>query len=332
MCNKAYLVILGLLALCGCSTIKDKQYSASFSNSGIKLVADSIPFNTYNEWLNSSKIKKLSFERVDYLQKFIDPKKFYRFKESVNSHWISYQSDDLKISGVVAYPKGYSGNKLPVVIYNRGGNDSSNNNRVSLYNLILPLAEQGYIVIASNYRGSKFSEGSDEFGGKDVNDVLRLLDIVEDIPFADYERIGMVGWSRGAMMTLQAAKKSNKIKTIALIAGPVDYFYSLKRRPNLEKKVFARLIPNFNTMRQTELEKRSAIFWVDELNSAMPILVMHGKEDVRVEYKQSEMLVEKLAALNHPFKFESFEHGDHALTFYQDEWQNTLFKWLRDTL
>jgi dipeptidyl aminopeptidase/acylaminoacyl peptidase len=332
MLNKAYLIVLFFLVITGCSTIKDNSYNPDFSNSEITLVNESIPFNTYKEWLNDTKGKKTNFKRLDRFQKLVDPKAFSHFKKTVASHWISYQSDGLKIAGVVAYPKKYSGEKLPVVIFNRGGNDSGGNSRISLYKLIFPLAEQGYIVLASNYRGSKFSEGKDEFGGKDVNDVLRLVDIVDTISFADKTRIGMVGWSRGAMMTLQAARKSNKIKTAVVVAGSVDYFSSLERRPSLEKKVLARLVPNLERNRKVELEKRSAIFWLEELNPKMPILVMHGKEDWQVDYGQSKILVERLSELKHPFKFESFEYGNHSLTFYKKEWQSALYAWLKGTL
>jgi dipeptidyl aminopeptidase/acylaminoacyl peptidase len=332
MLRKAYLAALFVLVISGCSTIESNSYNPDFSNSEITLVNESIPFNTYREWLNVTKGKKTNFKRLDRFQKLVDPKAFSHFKKTVASHWISYQSDGLEIAGVVAYPKKYSGQKLPVVIFNRGGNDSGGNSRASLYKLILPLAEQGYIVLASNYRGSKFSEGKDEFGGKDVNDVLRLLDIVDTISFADKKRIGMIGWSRGAMMTLQATSKSNKIKTAVVVAGVVDYFSSLERRPNLEKKVLARLVPNLDRMRKVELEKRSAIFWLEELNRKMPLLVMHGKEDWRVDYRQSEILIARLSELKHPFKFESFEYGDHSLTFYKKEWQSAVYAWLKETL
>jgi dipeptidyl aminopeptidase/acylaminoacyl peptidase len=332
MRNKAYLMVMFVLFISGCSTIDATNHNPDFSNSELTLVNESIPFNTYKEWLNDTKGKKVNLKRLERFQKLVDPKEFSHFKKTVESHWISYQSDGLKIAGVVAYPKKYSGQKLPVVIFNRGGNDTGGNSRIGLYKLIFPLAEQGYIVLASNYRGSKFSEGKDEFGGKDVNDVLRLLDIVETISFADKTRIGMVGWSRGAMMTLQAARKSNKIKTAVVAAGSVDYFSTLQRRPSLEKRVLARLVPNLDRKRKVELEKRSAIFWLEELNRKMPILVMHGKEDWRVDYGQSKMLVEKLSELKHPFKFESFEYGDHSLTFYKDEWQSALYAWLKETL
>lgn len=332
MLGKNYLVILFIFILAGCASVKEKYSSPDFSTSELTLVSEAIPFNTFEDWLNDTKGIKTNIKRLDNFQRRVDPKVFARFKNTVASHWISYQSEGLKVAGVVAYPKDYADKKLPVVIFNRGGNDSGGNSRISLYKLVLPLAEQGYIVLASNYRGSRFSEGKDEFGGKDVNDVLRLIDIVDTIPFADKNRIGMVGWSRGAMMTLQATRQTTRLKTAVVIAGNVDMFASLEHRPEMEKKVLARLIPDFDNNRQAELEKRSAIYWLEELNPEMPLLVMHGTEDWRVDYKQSQMLVKKLAELKRPHKFKRFEYGDHNLTFYTNEWQSELYAWLKETL
>jgi len=329
---RVYCAAFLLLIISGCSTLKETHYSTDFSNADLSLGSESIPFDTYKDWLAQIKGKKVNFRQLSRFQKAVNPKEFSHYRNTVASHWITYQSEGLKISGVIAYPKNYSGDKLPVVIFNRGGNDKSINSRTSLYRLIFPLVEQGYIVIASNYRGSKFSEGKDEFGGADVNDVLRLIDIVDTIPFADSTRIGMVGWSRGAMMTLLAARQSNRIKTAVVIAGVADKFSSLERRPELEEKVLARLVPNLKLNRKVELEKRSAIYWLEELNRTMPILIMHGTEDWRVNYKQSTLLAQKLEAIQHPHKLVLFDNGDHSLTFYKDEWQSTLFKWLADTL
>ena len=339
MLKKTYSLLLILLFISGCASsvdpsLSDRHYKADFSHAEITLMDDAIPFNNYTQWLEDTKSKNP--RGVDGFQRSLDPAEFARFKNSVESKWMAYQSEGLKISGVVAYPKNWSGEKLPVVIFNRGGHNFGGktlggNSRLSLYKLILPLAEQGYIVLASNYRGSKFSQGKDEFGGNDVNDVLRLIDIVDSISFADNTRIAMVGWSRGAMMTLLAARQTSRLKTAAVVAGNVDMFASLKHRPNMEK-VLVRLVPDFDKNRHKALEERSAIFWLDELNPKMPLLIMHGTADWRVAYQQSEMLADKLNVLGHPHQFRRFKDGDHGLTFYKQEWQNSLFIWLKDTL
>ena len=36
-----------------------------------------------------------------------------------------------------------------------------------------------YVVVGSHYRGNKGSEGKEEFGGSDVNDVINLIPFFE---------------------------------------------------------------------------------------------------------------------------------------------------------
>jgi len=63
----------------------------------------------------------------------------------------------------------------PCVIYNRGGNRDFGGLLVAHGAITLgKLAKEGYVVIASQYRGNGGSEGQEEFGGKDVNDLFIL--------------------------------------------------------------------------------------------------------------------------------------------------------------
>ena len=61
------------------------------------------------------------------------------------------------------------------------------------------IASQGYIVVASQYRGNGGSEGREEFGGSDVKDILNLFPLIDNLHNADNKNIGMFGWSRGGM-------------------------------------------------------------------------------------------------------------------------------------
>lgn len=314
------------------SQVKSLSIPDGYSSPEIIRKGRSIPFENYRQWFDSIKANAKNLRALDRFQHAYPPKEVDRLLDNVENHWIEYQSDDLKIAGVLAFPKRVRSEKLPVIIFNRGGNEKTPHTRLSILKLIMPLAEQGYIVLASNYRGSRFSEGRDEFGGKDVNDVLRLIDIVPTIPNADPNRIGMVGWSRGAMMTMLAAKSSDKIKTSVVIAGNYDQFKAVARRPEMEHNILAKLAPAFTQNRENELRARSALFWLDELNQDMPILIMHGTFDWRVDHNQSIELAKALKKAGHPHKLKLFEDGNHGLTFDKDAWQNELYDWFNTML
>ncbi|MBA3752445.1 hypothetical protein H0X06_06715 [Candidatus Dependentiae bacterium] len=47
------------------------------------------------------------------------------------------------------------------------------------------LVVSGYVVIASPYRGNDRSEGTDEIGGADINDVIALLPVIKELSYVD---------------------------------------------------------------------------------------------------------------------------------------------------
>jgi dipeptidyl aminopeptidase/acylaminoacyl peptidase len=87
---------------------------------------------------------------------------------------LSYLSDGLKVDGLIIKPEEIPGGKAPVLIFNRGGNRDYGALFGDKIDGLTSWAQKGYVVLASQYRGSVFSEGTDEFGGADVNNVLNL--------------------------------------------------------------------------------------------------------------------------------------------------------------
>jgi acetyl esterase/lipase len=156
-------------------------------------------------------------------------KEEYKYLNEVNFFLITYKSDSLLINGIIAEPK--RSGKFPVVIFNRGGNKEIGKvaKAKTLYTLVFTaskLASEGYVVAASCYREN------DEFGGKDINDVLILTETVKALEKADPARIGMLGWSRGGMMTYLALQKSDLITTAVVGNGPSDLAKLIEDRQN----------------------------------------------------------------------------------------------------
>lgn len=109
---------------------------------------------------------------------------------------IAYLSDGLRVQGYIAEP--IAGKDLPAIIFNRGGNrEFGALTDARAIRTLGTLAREGYVVVASQYRGNAGGEGQEEFGGTDVNDVLNLIALLEQHPRVDASRIGMYGWSRG---------------------------------------------------------------------------------------------------------------------------------------
>jgi dipeptidyl aminopeptidase/acylaminoacyl peptidase len=246
------------------------------------------------------------------------------YKDSIAVFNMVYSSDGLKINGFVVTP--VEQGTYPVIIYNRGGNSVMGElTYPAVYSILGSIAKEGYVVVASQYRGSAGSEGTDEFGGRDVNDVVNLLDVLPEIAGADTTNVGMYGWSRGGMMTYLALARTNRLKAIAVGGAPSDLEASITR-PEMEK-VFELSIPAYKQNKEEELRKRSVLKWVDKLPKNVPVLMMHGNADWRVDVSQTLNLALEFKKYAIPYRLVIFEGSDHGITQHKEEVNTQVIQW-----
>jgi dipeptidyl aminopeptidase/acylaminoacyl peptidase len=223
---------------------------------------------------------------------------------------ITYESDGLKVKGYLAYPKAINSQKLPCIIWNRGGyKEKGAIDHFTARGIFGQMASWGYYVFSSQYRGNAGSEGKEEIGGDDVNDIINLKNAAEEFPNADTSKWGIEGWSRGGMMTLLTLLRSSEFKCAVLIGAISNFAEYAGENPN-RKFVYKELIGPQDF--ENELKKRSPIFFAESLPK-IPYLILHGKADDTVLPKQSIELAERFKELNIPHELMLFENGDHYL-------------------
>jgi len=292
------------------------------------------PFSTYKYWMDYNN-KKISPFNEEKFEKWYPKERFDNIKDNIECIDFTYQVDGFTIAGFYLKPKQSIQKKLPVIIFNRGGNGEFGAVQFTYkMSRLAELVKQGFIVVGSQYRGSSLSilnNGKDEFGGSDVNDVLALTKIIEALPEADTSRVGMYGWSRGGMQTYIAAKSLPNIKAIAVGAGNSDEAMALKIRPKMEKVLIQR-VPNFKENRTVELEKRSVIKWIDKLPKQAPILLLHGDKDWRVDVEQSIQLAAALKKENYPHKLVIYPGGNHGLKKHSKKVNQEVATWFKKYL
>jgi dipeptidyl aminopeptidase/acylaminoacyl peptidase len=242
---------------------------------------------------------------------------------------VLYESDGLRILGFLAHPKSIAtGTKLPCLLFNRGGNRDfgawTNESFLARARLI---TGWGYVLFASSYRGATGSEGRDEFGGADVDDVTNALRVFDQLDFADHERIGMWGHSRGGMMTYLALARTDRIRAAVVGAGLADFGRTIKLRPEMEQ-VAAECIPRWDQERARAIEARSAVHWAERMPASTPILIVHGTGDWRVDPRDSLDMAQALYAAKRPFRLLLLEGGEHGLREFSDEYRAAAHAWL----
>lgn len=131
---------------------------------------------------------------------------------------ISYTSENLKIYAAMNVPDG-SG-PFPVILLNHGYYDTQTFQTGDGTNgMATILANNGYITLASDYRGHGKSEG--QGGGHQPEyaiDVLNLLASVKNIEKGDANRVGMWGHSMGGETSLRTVEATDAIKALVLWA------------------------------------------------------------------------------------------------------------------
>ncbi|MCP3026433.1 S9 family peptidase [Halobacillus sp. A5] len=248
------------------------------------------------------------------------------YSKSTEAYKITYLSDELEIAGFMVSPKNIE-DDLPLLIYNRGGNQEYGKiDREMLSKYLSLWANKGYIVLASQYRGNDGGEGQEEFGGSDVKDVSNLLKAADELPNVDTDNAVMLGRSRGGMMTYLAIKEGVNIKAAAVEGGITDLFSQYERNTAM-RQVLNDLIGNPNQNEDT-YKSRSAVYWPDEID--VPLLMLHGGEDWKVPVEQARELRDKLSEQDAEFEYIEYEEGDHGLTNHMNEYIEKVNQWFQE--
>jgi dipeptidyl aminopeptidase/acylaminoacyl peptidase len=252
--------------------------------------------------------------------------KEYESLDDVSVHEMVYDSDGLKITGLVAMPSQATG-AHPVLIYNRGG--SREYGKLTLLNVLrsmVPFAQAGYMVFASNYRGCAGSEGREEFGGSDTHDVLNLLDIARSHDAFDGRNSFMLGHSRGGMMTTLAIKHGAPLNAAISIAGIADA-RKLVHSTQLLENILKPNVPGFKENPEKALSERSAIDWPGAL-IRVPLLLLHGDNDKDVHFSDSVRLDEAIRQAGGTSEVVIYPTGSHALIRSWDDVVSRSLNWM----
>ena len=133
------------------------------------------------------------------------------------------------------------------------------------------------------------------------------------------------------MQSYLAAQNIPSLKAIASIAGNSDLEKVLPWRPVMEK-VYKRSIPGYAENKKSELAKRSVVNWLDKLPQGVPILLLHGDKDKRVNVQQSIDLAAKLKTVGHPHKLIVYPNDKHGLIKYRKALIEELIVWFKKHL
>ena len=159
---------------------------------------------------------------------------------------------------------------------------------------------KGYLVIAPEYRGGigygKAFYDAIDYGGREVDDVVTAVSVVAaKYPHVDPARIGVIGWSHGAMITLLSITRNQTMFRAAVAIVPVTNLFQRLMWKGVE---YQHLIDPQNRFgglpseRQQAFRDRSPLYSVDKLQ--IPLLVHVTRNDEEVNIEEGMQLVDAL--------------------------------------
>ena len=131
--------------------------------------------------------------------------------------------------------------------------------------VIRELLEQGYSIIACDYRGSTgygaaFYQNID-YGGREIDDVFNSTQwMLDTYSFLDPKRAGMMGWSHGGFITLMNIMEHPKTYAVAYAGVPVsDLVARMGYEPEAYRQLYSAQYHIGKTVREDieEYRKRS---------------------------------------------------------------------------
>ncbi len=273
-------------------------------------------------------LQLLNWSRVALMDSPLNP---------VTAEWYT-ASDGQRIQAIVTRPRHREGQKnLPVVVMPHGGPFGvTSETNLSPFAWNQALAEQGYVVIEPNYRGSggygkAFEQLGREPGGygkrmqDDLNDVLTYFG---NEGMIDPDRACIMGWSYGGYAAARGAQRDADVWECA-IAGAGVYDMPLMNR--WDRRNLGRFSEGFQA---TSNDAEGISPALNPEGPWAPILIVTAKRDARIPMEQAETLVSALRGAGkvegRDFKYVVQEQGTHNLP-YDDvhmEWINEAYAWL----
>lgn len=230
-------------------------------------------------------------------------------------------SDGVPIEAYLTLPVNAPG-KVPLIVYSHGGpigvrDELTYDPAVQLF------ASLGYAVLQVNYRGSDgygraFREaGKRQYGSLIEDDIDAATRTALKNYLLDEKRICAVGASYGGYSALMSGIRwPERIRCVVSISGVSDqmlmFTASDMASTESERKSLESVVGNPAADAQS-MQSRSPLYRYKELT--MPVMLVHGTDDTRVDYEHSRRLVRMLNLAGRPpvmLTLEGEDHGDFS--------------------
>jgi dipeptidyl aminopeptidase/acylaminoacyl peptidase len=258
-----------------------------------------------------------------------------RSEDMVEPYLVHYPSRDGKwtISAFLYVPFNMARNgQNAAIVYIHGGPTSQTMN--SFNRFVQYAANQGYMVLAPNYRGStgygkEFQQANlFDMGGGDLQDVLAGVDWIKQTGHLDPKKIAVMGGSYGGYLSMMSVTKAPEVWAAGVPIVPfVNWFTEIENEdPVLQQSDLATM---GDVVKNKALyEDRSPINFIDQIKA--PLLLLAGGHDPRCPKSETQQVVDAIKKRGGTVDYKIYENEGHG--FARVENQIDAYKRVADFL
>ena len=230
-----------------------------------------------------------------------------------------FAANPLQFYCYVFIPKDVDTNKkYPLIVLPHSGIHSDFN--TTYVHIVRELISQGYIVVSAEYRGSTgYGRGVYEnidYGGLENEDVLASRNyMVENYSIVDENRVGIIGWSHGGMISLMHILRYPDLYNCAYAGVPVSDLDN--RLASHGASYSANFTASYHIGESIEdnpeeYKRRSPSTYAKDLRKPLLIYTNTNDDDVYVE--EVLLMIDSLKAHNRVFEYKVFDAfpGGHS--------------------
>jgi dipeptidyl aminopeptidase/acylaminoacyl peptidase len=208
----------------------------------------------------------------------------------------------LRVSAYVFIPKDLDRSRSqPLLVYPHGGVHS--NFSTGMTNRLREMLEQGYTVIAPEYRGSTGYGGGFyreiDYGGLEIEDTYAARNfMLDNYDFLDENRVGIVGWSHGGLHALLNIFDHPDAYAVAYAGVPVsDLIARMGYKTQGYRDMYsAEYHIGATAYEDVEEYRRRSPSWNAHRYDGTPLLIHTNTNDADVNVLEVERLIQALQA------------------------------------
>ena len=247
-----------------------------------------------------------------------------RSSDMVEPYLVHYPSRDGKwtLSAFAYVPNNIQRNgKFPAIVYIHGGPAAQT---VDSFNRFVQyIVNQGYLVIAPNYRGStgygkQFTDANlGDSGGGDLNDVLDAAEWIKKSGFVHPKKLIVMGGSYGGYLSMMAVTKAPDMWAAAVPIVPfVNWFTEIANEdPSLREYDLATM--GDPVKNKALYEERSPINFVDQIKA--PLLLLAGGNDPRCPADEAQQVADAVKKRGGTVQLKIYKDEGHGFARIENQ-------------